>query len=281
MSKRPFFDRLFRFGFIARGLVYLLPGIFALRLALGERGSMITQTETIGVIGRQPQGRLLLLPVAIGLASYAAWGLVRAILDPLRRGHSIQGIFERLGYASSGLAYAGLLAATVRFLVSAGPRVAKDRDWAADLLARPSGAWLLGLVGLGWIAGAGVLQIAIGWRGSFLDDLALERMSAGERRWATVMGRVGIVGRGVVFAVIGMLLVGAALHANSHNGHGLDAALVELAHQPFGQILLAAVAVGLIVFGVFSMMGAFWMRLGPSARAPGFHSTTSPSARGV
>jgi mannitol-specific phosphotransferase system IIBC component len=95
---------LFRAGYIARGLVYLIPGVLALRLAIGTHGAMITQTETIGVIGRQPQGRLLLLLLAAGLAGYALWGMARAVLDPLGRGHSVQGIFDRLGYAMSGLA---------------------------------------------------------------------------------------------------------------------------------------------------------------------------------
>jgi hypothetical protein len=281
VSKSPLILGLFRFGFIARGLVYLVPGGLAFLLALGMHGAMITQTGTIGVIGRQPQGRLLLLPFAVGLASYALWGLARAILDPLRKGHSIQGIFERLGFATSGLAYAGLLAAAIGFLASAAPHVAQDRDWGADLLGKPSGAWLLGIAGLAWIAGAGILQIVVGWRGMFLDDLALERMGAGQRRWASRLGRVGIVGRGIVFSIIGMLFVAAALHANPHKEHGLDGALLELTRQPFGRVLLAGGALGLIVFGVFSMMCAFWMRLGPSARAFGSHSNPFPSYRGL
>jgi hypothetical protein len=266
-----------RLGYIARGLVYLVPGVLALRLAIGTHGAMITQTETIGVIGRQPLGRLLLIPVAVGLAGYALWGMVRAVLDPLRKGHSVRGIMERLGYAMSGLAYAGLLAATVRFLASAARHTAKDRDWAAELLAKPSGAWLLGIVGLCWIAGAGVLQISEGWRGSFKDDLALERMGSGERRWAARLGHVGIVARGVVFSIIGMLLVAAALHANPHMESGLDGAMLELTRHPFGRILLAAVAMGLIAFGVFSVMCARWMRMGATAHASGSRSFPSSS----
>jgi len=277
--RNPWIDRLFRFGFVARGLVYLLPGVLALRWALGTRGAMITQTGAIGLIGRQPLGRILLLPVAVGLASYALWGVVRALLDPLRKGNSVQGVLARLGFASSGLAYAALLAAALRLLKSQTYRLDQDKDWAADLLARPSGAWLLGIVGLGWIVGAGLVQIAIGWRGTFLKDLALERMGDWERRSAAWLGRVGIVGRGVVFSIIGILLVAASLHANPRDEHGLDGALVELTRQPFGRIPLAASALGLMAFGVFSMMCAFWMRLG--SHAPPASSTLYSSARGL
>jgi hypothetical protein len=276
-SKGSWIQGLFRVGFIARGLVYLVPGVLALRLVIGTHGAMITQTGTIGVIGRQPQGRLLLLPFAAALAGYALWGMVRAVLDPLRKGHSVQGIFERLGYAMSGLAYAGLLVATLRFLLSAATHTPKARDWAAELLAKPSGAWLLGIVGLCWIAGAGILQIVVGWRGTFMNDLALERMGSGERRWAARLGHVGIVARGLMFSIIGMLLVAAALHANPHKESGLDGALLELTRQPFGRLLLAALALGLIIFGVFSMMCARWMRMGAAAHASGSHSLPSSS----
>ena len=276
-ARSPWIQLPFRFGYVARGLLYIVPGVLALLLAVGMRGAMITQTESIGVIGRQPLGRLLLLPVAAGLAGYALWGFVRAVLDPLRRGHSVKGIFERLGYATSGMAHTALLAATVRFLLSATTHAAKGRDWAAELLAKPSGAWLLGIVGLCWIAGAGVLQVVVGWRGTFLDDLALERMDSGERRWAERLGRVGMVARGIVFSIIGALLVAAALHANPHKESGMDGALLEVTRQPFGRILLAAAAVGLMVFGVFSVMCARWMRLGPAARASGSPSVPSSS----
>jgi uncharacterized protein DUF1206 len=260
----PAIRGLFRFGYIARGVVYLVPGLLALRLAIGKHGAVITQKGTIAVIGRQPLGRLLLIPVAAGLAGYALWGVIRAVLDPLRKGHSVQGVLERLGFAMSGLAYASLLVATVHFLVSA-VHTEKNRDWAAELLAKPSGAWLLGIVGLGWIAGAGILQIAHGWRGTFKDDLRLEHMGSEERRWAERLGQAGIVARGVVFSIIGMLIVAAAYHRDPERESGLNGALLELMRQPFGRILLAAAALGLVAFGAFSVMCARWVRIDTTA----------------
>jgi len=279
--RAPWLQGLFRVGYIARGLVYLVPGVLALRLVIGAHGAMVAQSGTIGVIGRQPLGRLLLLPFAACLGAYALWGMDRAILDPLRKGYSVQGILKRMGYAMSALAYVGLLAATIHAFRSAAPHAAKDRDWGAELLAKPGGALLLGIVGVGWIVGAGFVQIAEGWRGTFKDDLALERMGPDERRWAARLGHVGIVARGVIFSVVGMLIVAAALHANPHNETGLDGALLELARQPFGRVLLGAMALGLITFGVFSMMCARWMLMGASAHASGSHSFSSSSVRGL
>lgn len=271
-------ERLLKLGFMVRGVIYLIPGAFALRLALGsgspEAGEM-TQTGAVEMIASQPYGRFLLIPVAAGLAGYALWGVIRAVLDPLRKGDSSTGILKRLGYAMSAIAVAGLFAATLRFALGTASRVEPGRDWTADLLARPYGVWLVGILGLCWISVAGILQIVAGWKGSIEKDLDLERMGHAERWWAVRLGRFGIVSRGVVLTIIGLMLVGAALRARPGVASGMDGALLELTHQPFGRALLAAVSLGLIAFGAFSVMCVRWMRL--RAGQPGTHPSSSPS----
>ena len=104
-------------------------------------------------------------------------------------------------------------------------------------------------------------------RDSFADDLDLGRVSPAERRWALRLGRFGIAARGAVFTIIGILMVGAALHASSHSG-GMDDALLALARQPFGRALLAVAGLGLVAFGVFSAMCARWMRMHVARPSP-------------
>jgi uncharacterized protein DUF1206 len=254
-------EGFFRFGYIVRGVIYLIPGVLALELALGTHGATITQTDAIEMIGHQFLGRILLLVVAVGLASYSLWGVNRAVLDPLHQGHSPRGLARRFGYAMSALAHAGLLAATLRYLSIALPLTASHQDWSTELLAKPFGAWLVGIIGVCWIAGSGIGEIARGWQGRFKQDLAFDRMSSFERRWAVPLGRFGTVARGGVFTIVGMLMVAAALHVAPHRQGGMDGALLELARQPFGRLLLGAAALGLIAFGAYSMMCARWMRM--------------------
>lgn len=264
----PWIERFARFGLIVRGIIYLVPGVLALQLAIGTHGAAITQTGAVEMIGHQPFGRVLLVAVAVGLAGYALWGVIRAVFDPLRKGHSPLGLAKRFGFVMSALAYGSLLVATLRYLTGTLGHIAKPYDWTAGVLANPLGAWVVGIIGLCWIAGAGIGEIVRGWRGSFREDLDLGRMGPAERRWAMSLGRFGIVARGVVFTIIGMLLVGVALHANPHDGYGMDGALLALAHQPFGRMLLAAAGLGLIAFGVFSAMCARWMRMRVARSAP-------------
>jgi len=265
VTPSPPFETFLRFGYVVRGVIYLIPGALALQLALGTHGAAITPTGAIEMIGRQPFGRVLLVVIAVGLAGYVLWGLIRAILDPLGRGHSPGGILRRLGFVVSAFGNGGLLAATVGLIAGAIPHAA--RDWSSDLLARPLGSWLLGIIGVCWIAGAGILQIVGGWRGSFERDLDPARMNRAEHRWAMRLGRFGIVARGVVFTIIGVFLVTTALHANPGKEHGMDGALLRLSHEPFGRLLLGATALGLVLFGVFSVLSAHWMRVSVRRRA--------------
>ena len=267
-AQNPWIEGLARFGLVVRGVIYFIPGALALSLALGQRGRATTQAGTIDLISRQPFGRFLLIAVAVGLAGYAIWGIIRAVFDPQHRGKSPLGLAQRFGYAFSAVAYAGLFVATLRYLTGSSSHVAADQDWTAGFLAQPFGALFVGLVGLCWIFGSGLQQIVQGWRAHFERDLALERMSARERRWATRLGRVGMIARGIVFTIIGLLLVAAALHRNPRGEGGLDGALLELTHHTFGRTMLGSAGVGLMVFGVYSAMCARWMRMRRRGEAP-------------
>jgi Domain of Unknown Function (DUF1206) len=251
--------RFLRFGHIVRGILYMVLGILALRLALGTRGEALTQTGAIQMIGHQPFGFVLLAAVAIGLACYSVWSAIHAFLDPLRNGHTFRGLARRVAFASNALVYAGLLVVTLQVIVGPLPYVPTSFDWTASLLARTSGAALVGIIGVCWIAIACV-DIVSGLRGAFKRDLDLDRRSPAERRWAMALGRVGIVVRATVFAIIGIFLVATALHINAHHATGTDGALLGLLRQSFGRALLATAGLGLIAFGVFSAMCSRWMR---------------------
>lgn len=268
---------LARFGYVVRGVIYLVPGILALRLAIRQHGAATSPTDAIAVIGRQPFGHALLLVVLAGLVGYSIWGLMRAVLDPLGRGNSPRGLGRRFGYASSALTYLGFVALTFHLLSGSPSHADQTQQWAEQVLAKPLGAWILGAVGLIWIVCAGFMEIVLGWTGGFERDLRWERMSPGERWWAARLGRIGIIARGMVFAVIGCLLIAAAFHGNAHRAGGMGEALEAIARQPSGRTLLALAATGLMVFGVFSILCARWMR----TRSGGSSDRPRPQPREV
>ena len=65
----------------------------------------------------------------------------------------------------------------------------------------------------------------------------------------------------MVFAIVGGLVVDAAITFSPKKSGGLDKALLTLRHQPFGEFLLLVVALGLVIFGVYGLCEARWRRV--------------------
>ena len=76
------------------------------------------------------------------------------------------------------------------------------------------------------------------------------------------LGRFGYGALGVVFTIVGIFLIVAAIQFNPHQARGLDTALKELLHLPFGPFLLGIVALGLFAYGLYSFVEARYRRLG-------------------
>ncbi len=256
----PWVKRLTRFGYLVRGLLYAIPGLLALQLAIGVGGEAAGPTGAIGYIGRQPFGGIFLMAVAVGLAAFSLWGIARAILDPYRDGSDAQGLASRFGYVVSALGYASLLIATVQYLLGVAVKSNNAADWTAALLAQPWGRLAVGIVGLGWLGG-GLAQLYQGYKADFKKDLKLSQMSKNERSLSINVGRIGFAARGVVFALVGLFLVQAAVFVNPNQAKGLDGALLVIAQKPFGAVLLGVAALGLIAFGIYSMLCARWIKI--------------------
>jgi Domain of Unknown Function (DUF1206) len=259
-------EGLMRFGQLARGFVYLIPGAYALRLAIGSSGAGIGQKRAIATLEHQPLGGVLVVLLAVGLAGYSLWGFHRAIFDPLGRGRSVGGWLTRLGYLGSGIAYAGLLWFTIQLVLGAPSSDDSTSRWIARALTHRHGSWAVIGVGLVWIGGAALAQLWMALRGTFMRDLDLVRMGPREHAWARQLGRIGLASRAIVFLVIGVSIVGAGLHLDPGESQELGGALLHLLREPFGRPLLTTVASGLIVFGVYSILCARWARLRAAVR---------------
>jgi hypothetical protein len=258
----PLMKWLERLGFLTRGLIYVVIGVLALQLAAGAGGGTASPTSAIAVIGRQPYGKVFLAVIVVGLVGYALWGVVRAVLDPLGRGSDPKGLFDRAGFLFSGLTYALLLIPTVAALMNK-PSTSQGSasGLPAGLTSGATGHWVTVAFGFIWIA-IGVGQLAAAYTAHFMRDLKTSEMSAQEVQTATWLGKAGYAARGVVFAVIGLIILQAELAGGAQPAKGIDGALAALAHAPYGTIVLGVVALGLILFGLYSGMCAKWTRIG-------------------
>lgn len=259
----PLMQTLARLGYAMRGLIYIIMGLLALALVTGKGGGSVDQQGAIAAIGRQPAGLVLLWVVLLGLASYSLWGLIRALLDPFQKGKDGKGLIARVGYFISAVAYGYLAFTTYQFIMNASGKaqsgVKTQQQSFAAIMKTSLGPWLIGLAGLGVLA-FGVYQIYQGINSSFEKQFKTYNMSTSQIRVATQLGRFGTAARGLVFALVGGIMLLAVVQSNANKPQGVDAALTALLRLPFGVLILAVVAVGLIAFGMYSILCALWFR---------------------
>lgn len=254
----PTVRRLARAGLAARGLVYAVIGVLAVELALGQGGGADNQTGALRTIARQPFGKVLLVLVAIGLAGYAAWRLLRAAAGHGAEQRDDRG--DRIAALASGIAYVVLCVTAVKILLGAGAGSGTPKHAAAGVLGWPAGPVLVAIAGVVLI-GVGGYQAHKGITRSFLEDSRTGEMTPAVTKAFTIVGVVGHLARAVVFALIGYGLVTTAIAYDPHKAVGLDGALRELAHATYGRVLLAIVAAGLIAFASYSFADARYRRL--------------------
>ena len=260
----PWIERLARFGYVAYGVVYALVGVLAVQAAFTGADQAAGQQGALRSILVAPLGRALLCIVALGLLAYTAWRLYQGVMDPEDEGSDAKGIAKRLDHVINGLFHGALAFYAGHLAIGfGGGGGGSPDDWTATLMSQPFGRWLVVVAGV-VIVGAGLYQFYNAYKADFREKLKTGEMSLREKRWTTHAGRLGYAARGVVFGVIGIFLIQAALQADPDEARGLGGALETLAHQPFGPYLLCAVALGLVAYGIFMFVTARYRRIEPA-----------------
>ena len=257
-ARGPVATVLARAGLTARGLIYLLVGLVAILIAVGQRAREADQTGALKLLASKPPGLIALWLLGLGFAAYALWQLSEAAFgvtgaDP--------GAGPRLKALCSAIPYASLSVLTFNVILGTGSSQAKrEQDWSARAMHYPGGRWVVGIIGI-VIAIVGLGLVVWGARATFMRLLETSRMSPRTRTVVKMLGIIGSVARGLIFALIGALVVQAAVEYQPAKAGGLDKALLTLRDQPFGSALLGLAALGLIVFGLYALCEARWHKV--------------------
>jgi hypothetical protein len=253
----PWIGWLSKLGMACAGLLHVLVGFLAIQLALGAGGEATDRTGALHEIAQQSWGAALLVVLAIGFAGYALWRFTVAVIGEKIETNDDFGWGKRLWYAARGGFYAFLCYTTVALIAGSRSGSSNEKKQAEAMFDWPAGRWIVGAIGLGLIGwGLGSAYRAVSR--NFKDDLHTERMSARAERWATRVGVIGFLARAVVFSLVGVFIVRAAVQYDPREAIGLDGALQKLAHQTFGPLLLGVVAAGLVAFGLFYFVRALY-----------------------
>ena len=257
------FETLARFGYAARGVVYLLLGGLALASAVWGGGEGEGSSDALTSLLRLPFGRILLGAVAIGLVGYILWRLAQGLLNADDQDEDMKGyVIRAANIVSAGanlfLALtAGSLALGLGSSGGSGSGGDGEQNASAWLLAQPFGPWLLGAVALCVLA-AGGAQI---WRG--LSEKYRKRIELPHRHeaWMDPVCRFGLAARGAVLMIVGGFVLFAAITVSPENAGGTREALAYVYDLPFGRWLYGIAALGLISFGVYSIIEGLYRNL--------------------
>ena len=252
---------LARAGLAARGVMYVVIGWIAVEVAFHRSNQQADRTGALHVISATPVGGVLLWLLVIGFIGMALWRLSEAVYGS--PGSSGQKASKRLAALGRAIIYGVIAYGVLKYALGTGGPQSSDKqsvDLTATLLKYPGGKFLVIVIGLALIGG-GIYLAYEAWKEKFRRDLELGQMQARTRRIVEWLGKFGGMARGAVFVTAGIFLVVAAVEAKPQQAKGVDSSLRTLATTPLGPWLLVLIAIGLIMFGVFSCCQAKWQRL--------------------
>lgn len=264
---------LSRLGLACRGAVYVLVGYLAARIALSAAGDSAASTGqpadaqgAVQEVAGSSGGRVVLALLAVGLAGYALSQLVEALFRGRETDSSPARWSQRLISMWGVVLYGAFTLSPVSLLVdarrAASPRSQQAQDTAltARLLTVPLGRALVVLAGVVLVV-AGVEMARRAVKLDFRERFHNAEVPRPVARAAHVFGSFGCWARAAVFALVGGLLVRAAVTVDSAQAKGLDASLRALAQAAYGPVLLAVVAAGLISYGLYCGIEARYRQL--------------------
>jgi hypothetical protein len=257
-SDSPAAHFLARAGLTARGVIYILIGLIAVLVALGQSKREADQLGALQLLAGKSYGLVALWLLGIGFAAYALWRLSEAAFGVVGEG---RGAGPRLKSLGRAIVYAFFSYLTFTVISgTAHSQSKKQQDVTATAMRHPDGRVLVGIIGAAIVI-VGIVLIMEGIRKKFMKYLQTARMSARTRKIVKALGMTGTIARGVVFALTGVGVIAAAITHKASDSGGIDKALLTLRNQPFGEFLMLLAALGLLIFGVYGLCEARWRKV--------------------
>lgn len=255
---RPWVSRAVRLGYVAKGLIYSLIGVLALRVAFGLRGGRLTDASgVLMTVLRQRFGLVLLTVIGIGILAYAGYYVFEAMADLRRKGNDARGRFDRALTMVKAAVY-GAIGVEALGIVFLNDRSSSNAEDNARIVMRfPLGDVLLVVIGIG-VAIYGLSQLRMTWRGGVDEDIDAARVRR-EMPWLLTLGRIGIAARSIILLIIGGTMAASGLRERPADADGYSEALSTMAsYHPW---LLTAMGAGLLCFGIYQFCHARYARI--------------------
>ena len=242
-------DHAIRAGLVAYGIVHLLVGWLALQLAFGEKEDSASNSGALHYLAQQPMGGVLVWLIAVGMFLLVLWRLLEFAFGFRDESDDAKRWRKRATSLFKAVIYGAIGWSAVQVATHSGGGGGTDST-TAKLMDLPGGQLIVGVVGLA-IIGYGGSLVYRGWTEKFREHLDAQGQSGQDGSVYVLMGKIGYIAKGVAIAIVGGLFCYAAITHDPKKSGGLDQALQTVLEQPFGQVLLTAIALGIAAYGVF------------------------------
>lgn len=257
----PIFELFARAGYVANGIVHILLGIIVLVIAFGGDAEG-DQPGALKAVAAAPLGFVLLWLIAVALWALGLWHGAEGVLARDLSGDA-KGAAKKWGRRAAewgqAVVFIGLGVITAAIALGARPNGEEAaEDASRSLIDIPGGLIVLALIGVGFAAG-GVSFVAMGILRSFHNRMRIPEGAVGQG--ITTLGVVGFISKGVALAIVGVLLLVAALSTDAEAAGGIDGAVQALLDVALGPLLAGIVGAGFIAYGVFTVARARYARM--------------------
>lgn len=238
-----------RAGLICYGVVHLLVGWLALQLAFGDSSGKASNKGAMQQLAQQPFGEFLVWAIAIGMFLLVLWRGLEAAVGHQEETDDKDRWKARVTSAMKAVIYAAVGISALNVALHRN-KSGGGSKWTQTVMQWPAGQWIIALVGLAIVL-YGANHVRRGFTEKYAKHLDAEGKSGNTGKAYLMFGKVGYIGKGLAICVVGgLVLYGGIAHDSSKSGN-LDQSLHKLLTYPFGQVLLAFIAAGIICYGLF------------------------------
>ncbi|MDV7354680.1 DUF1206 domain-containing protein [Rhodococcus oxybenzonivorans] len=259
VAQNSYFEWFARGGFVVSGIVHLIIGYIAVRLALGGAAGTADQSGAMTELAAKPGGIAALWVGVVAFAIMGLWRLAEAALGSSSRPDADSKkseIVDRLKAFALAVVYFAFAFSAFGFARGSGKSSSgQSADITARLMQTTAGTIALIAAALVIIA-VGGYHVYKGVSRKFLDDLEGTTSPLVRR-----LGMVGYIAKGLAIAAIGLLVILAVNQSEPDKASGLDGAFKTVGAQPYGVALLIAAGAGIIAYGLYSFAMARYAKM--------------------
>ncbi|CAM4009845.1 DUF1206 domain-containing protein [Nocardia ninae] len=259
IAQHPMFERFARAGFVMTGIVHLIIGYIAIRIALGGRGGNADHSGAMAELVSKPGGVFVMWVAVVAFVLMALWRLAETVFGSASKpdkDSKKSEAFRRVKAFALAVIYASFAFSAFGFARGAGKSSGQESAGiTARLMQSTAGTVALVVAGL-IIIGVGGYHLYKGISQKFLKDL-----KGNTSELVRKLGMAGYVAKGLAVGAIGVLVILAPTRSEPDKAAGLDGALKTLGAQPYGVILLIVAGLGIITYGLYSFVMARYAKM--------------------